>query len=77
MGSKDAHNICFYYLVSLVNENDIPDNGEFVSQKDNCNVVLGWVDLNDFDNITIYPQFLKEKIHNVSPHIEHFVRRYE
>lgn len=39
--NKPANTIAFYYLINLCDGSDIPDNGEFVSQKDNCNVVLG------------------------------------
>lgn len=40
---KKAHNISFYYLVDLCENSDIPDNGEFFPQNDNCNVLLGWL----------------------------------
>ena len=31
----------FYYLIEECDGCKIPDNGEFVSHKDNCNVVIG------------------------------------
>jgi hypothetical protein len=37
---KQAHNIAFYYLVEMCENLDIPEDGEFVSHKDNCNVVI-------------------------------------
>lgn len=74
--NKLANTIAFYYLVNLCSGSDIPDNGEFVSQKDNCNVVLGWMPLEQINSITIYPSFIKERIMNISEHTEHFVRRY-
>ena len=33
---KQVHNIAFYYLIKLCDDFEIPDNGEFVSQKDSC-----------------------------------------
>lgn len=71
---KDAHSIAFYYLISLTNDSDIPDD-YFVSHKDNCNVVLKWVTIDEIKQLTIYPAFLKDKIENISEHIEHFVCR--
>ena len=76
-GERDAHNICFYYLISLANGSDIPENGEFTSQKDNYDILLGWMPIDELDKVIIYPQFLPEKVKNISDEIEHFVRRYE
>jgi ADP-ribose pyrophosphatase YjhB (NUDIX family) len=70
---KKTSTIAFYYLISLCNNTDIPDNGDFVSQKDNCNVMLGWVSFEELKALTIYPSFLKEKIYNISNNIEHFI----
>ena len=72
-GEKDSHTIAFYFLVSLQNSLDIPDNGEFFSQKDNCDVVLKWMSLDELGGITIYPTYLKDKISNIADGIEHFV----
>ena len=71
-GSKDAHTIAFYYLISLKNDTDIPD-GFFESHKDNCNVLLEWVAIDDLKNLTVYPAFIKEKAMSVSDGIEHFI----
>jgi ADP-ribose pyrophosphatase YjhB (NUDIX family) len=72
---KKTSTIAFYYLISLCNNTDIPDNGDFVSQKDNCNVVLGWVPFEELEELTIYPSFLKEKINDIGNSIEHFITR--
>ncbi len=67
-----AHNIAFYYLIELA---DIPDTGEFVSHKDNCNVVLEWMPIEKLADLTIYPDFIKEQIHNLGVAPQHFVTR--
>ena len=72
---KQAHNIAFYYLVDLCENEEILDNGEFVSQKDNCNVVIGWMPIEEIQNITIYPEFLKNEIYNLDEPMKHFVSR--
>ena len=33
-----------------------------MSQKDNCNVVIEWMPIENLQEITIYPEFLKEEI---------------
>ena len=68
-----AHNIAFYYLVSLCEPLDIPAEGEFVSHKDNCNVVIGWMPIEKLQDITIYPEFLKEEIYHLDDGMKHFV----
>ena len=70
-----AHNIAFYYLIELVGGSDIPDTGEFVSHKDNCNVVLGWIPIEKLAEVTIYPEFIKGQILNLDASPQHFVTR--
>lgn len=72
---KKAHNIAFYYLIELCGENHIPDNGEFVSHKDNCNVVIGWMPIDEIQNVIIYPEFLKKEIYDLDGEIKHFVSK--
>ena len=59
-------------MISLKNDADIPD-GYFESQKDNSDIVLEWITIEQMKELTIYPAFLKEKIENISDNIEHFV----
>lgn len=70
---KKAHNIAFYYLAELCDDSAIPENGEFVSQKDNCDVVIGWMPIERLKEITMYPGFLKDEIHHLDGPIKHFV----
>ena len=72
---RKAHNIAFYYLVELLDEFQIPENEEFVSQKDNCNVVIGWMPIEEIQKITIYPAFLKEEIYHLNGPSKHFVSK--
>ena len=71
---KKAHTIAFYYLISLKNESDIPDS-YFESHKDNSDVLLEWVEIDELKNLTVYPAFIKDKIVNISNGIEHFISR--
>lgn len=70
-----AHNIAFYYLIDLCDGFDIPDLGEFVSPKDNCGVMLGWMPVEKLTDVTIYPDFIREQIYDLDAAPRHFVSR--
>lgn len=72
-GGRKVHNITFYYQIALCTGKDIPDNGEFVPQKDNPNVLLGWAPIEQLEAMTIYPAFIKQKIHQLDAPPAHFV----
>ena len=72
---RKAHNIAFYYQVELCEGFTIPDTGEFVSHKDNYNVVIGWLPIDELRNVTVYPEFIKDKIFDLNAAPEHFVTR--
>ena len=57
----------------LINGCMIPDTGEFVSHKDNCNVVIGWMPIENIQDIIIYPEFLKSEINDLNKPIQHFI----
>lgn len=70
---KQVHTIAFYYLIEECEGSEMPDNGEFISHKDNCNVLIGWLPIEEIKNITIYPEFLKKEIYDLDGAIKHFV----
>lgn len=72
---KSAHNICFYYLINLCEGAVIPDKDEFLPHKDNSNVVIGWMPVEEIQKMTIYPEFLKEEIYHLNEPMKHFVSR--
>ena len=72
---RKAHNLAYYYLIELYDGLGIPDEGEFISHKDNCNVVIGWMPIDKLEDIIIYPEFLKKKIFELDGPTEHFVSR--
>lgn len=72
---RKAHNFAFYYLIELCSDSAIPDVGEFVSHKDNCNVVLGWMPIEQLQNVIIYPEFLKTEVYHLDEPIKHFVSK--
>lgn len=72
---RDAHNISFYYLIELCENSDIPVRDEFVSHKDNDNVLIGWIPIETLKNVTVYPEFIKEEVHNLNSPSKHFITR--
>lgn len=70
---KKAHNISFYYRVELCEGQEIPEG--FMPQGDNENVVMGWMDIGEIKNVTIYPEFLEETIFDLDAPMRHFVTR--
>ena len=72
---RKAHNLAFYYLVEVQDEDAFPYQEDFVSQKDNCNVVLGWMPLEKLENVVVYPRFLKQEIHHLDGPMKHFVSK--
>lgn len=72
---KQVHNIAFYFQIEICGDLGIPENGEFVSQKDNCDVVIGWMPIEKIQNITIYPEFLKEEIYHLDRPTKHFLSK--
>ena len=72
---RKAHNLAFYYRIEPEPGSEIPDTGEFVSQKDNCGVVLGWLPVEKLQTVTVYPGFLKEEITRLDGPVKHFVSK--
>ena len=62
-------------MIELVNGSDILDTGEFVSHKDNCNVVIAWMSIEEIQNVIIYQEFLKTEIADLNGAIKHFVTK--
>ena len=70
---RKAHNFAFYYLIELCEASTISDVGDFVSHKDNCNIVFEWIPIDQIQNMTIYPEFLKREIYHLDGPMQHFV----
>lgn len=66
---RQMHSLCFYYLIS----GDFPDAGEFLPHRDNEGVEYGFVPLEELKNITVYPDFIKDRIFDLADYPEHFI----
>lgn len=67
-----SHTITFYYLIDFVG---MPCLDGFIPQKDNEDVLLGWVDIDKLNDLTIYPGFLKTEIFDLDSGCKHFVTK--
>ena len=72
---KQAHNICFYFLIDLRAGRGIPGQGEWLAHRDNGSVAAGWLPIDEIGQVTLYPAFLKDEIHRLHDPIKHFVTR--
>lgn len=43
--------------------------------KEETNVVIGWMPIEEIQNVTIYPEFLKTEINDLNGAIKHFVTK--
>ena len=68
-GAKQMHSLCFYYLI----DGAFADDSAFRPHRDNEQVEYGFVPLETLKDITVYPEFLKEKAPAPSAFPEHFV----
>ncbi|MBR6570487.1 MAG: NUDIX domain-containing protein [Clostridia bacterium] len=70
---KLSHTISFYYLAQLEDDSAISDDGAFQPQLDNPRVEIGWVPVDELKRLTVYPEFLKQRIEDLEP--GHFITR--
>lgn len=79
-GQKPCHQICLYYKVHLLNNDDIPSDGSFhgYDELDNERIDLDfcWVPLENLKNgLTVYPAELIPHILNDAHGIVHFISK--
>ena len=69
---RQAHNVTFYFLAELADDTSVAEQ-DFSEQRDNSNVVFGWLPIDELAGVTIYPGFIKTEIHRLDEPIKHFV----
>ncbi len=70
---KTNHTLSFYYLAECCEGSEFPDDGCFHPQRDNPRIEIGWVPVEDLNSLIVYPEFLKQRIHDLKP--GHFITR--
>ncbi len=68
----DRHTITFYFLAECA---DGFPYEKFGSQKKEASVLFEWAELERVKSMNIYPEFIKEKITDISDGTEHFISR--
>ncbi len=80
-GSKPCQQISFYYEISLCNENQIPLEGTFPAYDDFGNkrndLEFSWIDLNEINNLMVYPTNIKEDLLSLPKELKYFVYQQE
>ena len=78
-GSRPCHQINLYYLVSLVDETQIPTTGIFKATdelgNERIDLDMCWISLKDLPGITVFPTEAKEHIIRIPDEIVHFVHK--
>ena len=71
---ENFHEICFYYLLDLMNDELIKKGDEFVLQdNEDHNLTFFWKDIKEIENLYLYPLFIKQKVLKLPEIIEHVV----
>lgn len=71
---ENFHEICFYYLLDLIDNELLNKGEEFIFKEKGENIhTFYWKDINKISDLNIYPQFIKSKILQVPKVIEHLV----
>ena len=68
-----THTISFYYHADFCEGSHFPYDSGFHPQKDNPRIEVGWVPYEKLNNLTVYPDFLKQQIFDLKP--GHFITR--
>ncbi len=64
---KRNHTLSFYYPADFCDDSSLEDDGCFHPQKDNPRIEVGWVPIEELGSLTVYPEFLKQRIHDLKP----------
>ncbi len=72
---KQAHDLAFYFLIGLEDEDALPDDGLLHPHKDNSRIVLEWMPLEKLKAIVVYPEFINNENLNDNAPVKHFVTR--
>ena len=80
-GDKPCHQICLYYEVALMDENQIPFDGFFIGDERidgrSFNIEFHWMPLDKLDNIGVYPTNAAELMKKYNLGVQHFIYREE
>lgn len=70
---KKVHEISLYYQISLGENEKIYETEEFDGIEEGKNIKFKWFDLNELKSAPLKPDFIKDKLTNLSDNIEHFI----
>jgi 8-oxo-dGTP pyrophosphatase MutT (NUDIX family) len=79
--NKPCHQICLYYLVNLVNTNQIQLSEKFIEvetiEEREFNIEFHWIPIEKINEITVYPTNTIELFKHFNEGVKHFVYKEE
>ncbi|MFX1310762.1 MAG: NUDIX hydrolase [Promethearchaeota archaeon] len=85
---KDYHELSIFYLIEFPPDSKfVFENGEFYGkeyalgfEKDVCHgkelkLIFKWVEINELEELRLYPLFLRKSLKNIKPYPEHIINR--
>ena len=66
----NCHEIAFYYLMKPRGTQELDSHS---TTGDGLTETMHWIPIGDLDKYTAFPLFLREKIRNIGPNMEHIV----
>lgn len=73
--NEKTHEISLYYKLEIKDDEPICETETFDVQEGKHILEFKWFDLDNIHNENIKPNFLKEKLTNISNNIEHFIEK--
>ncbi|MGN4422363.1 NUDIX hydrolase [Bacillus cereus group sp. MYBK30-1] len=72
LSERKFHEISFYYEVEL---NELPANGadQYILEEEGRTYVFKWVPVEELDAHNLQPAFIKDKVKDLSIHVEHIL----
>ncbi|PQZ46622.1 MULTISPECIES: NUDIX hydrolase [Bacillus] len=72
LSERKFHEISFYYEVEL---HELPANGEdqYILEEEGRRYVFKWVPVEELDEYNLQPAFIKDKVKDLSVHVEHIL----
>jgi len=70
----EVHELGLYFLMSFPNDCYIYEKGEsFIGYEEECKLIFQWFPIDNFENIELYPSFLRKALKSIPENIEHII----
>lgn len=74
--NENFHEICFYYLLDMIDDKLINKGSEFlINEDEKKNLTFYWREINKIKDLELYPLFVKEQIMKLPQGIGHVIEK--